>query len=252
MWSPICTEMYVTETLRKWPRAFDVVRTASRVFGRHDPLYLLLKSLLPRLGPHWTFLQAGAHDGLRNDPFREFILACPSRGILVEPWPRFYDLLRANYRHIAARLSFVRCALTYPAGEVVFHSFTEEFVHSNGLDPIVLSTAGMSQDHLLKQVHNSLITEASIATLRVPGFRVEDVMALSGFDHLDALFFDLEGHEPNIIDNLNFEAVRPRLVVYESKHLGKEALRIAEKFHTLGFELIECADDTVAFRSSSW
>ncbi|HBJ84561.1 MAG TPA: hypothetical protein DDZ88_11960 [Verrucomicrobiales bacterium] len=199
--------MNLTETLRRWPRAFDLARTASRIFGRHDSLYLSLKSILPKLGPDWTFLQAGAHDGLRNDPFREFILSYGARGILIEPWPRFYDKLRENYRHVSDKLSFVRCALTYPAGNVEFHSFTEEFVASNALDPIVLSTAGIHHSHLLKQVQNALINTDSIASMTVPGLCVEDVMSLSGLDHIDALFFDLEGHEPNILDHMNFAAV---------------------------------------------
>ncbi len=238
------------EFLRHWPRAFDAARTWSRLLGRHDALYLALREALPRLGRDWTFLQAGAHDGLRNDPFREFIVAHKGvRGVLVEPWPLYFERLRRNYRRQAGRLSFLRCVLTYPPQEVRFHSFTEAFVRQHQLDPILLSTAALDPAHLRKQVRHELLEEASIATLRVPGQTVEEIMRLAGFDRLDALFLDLEGHEPNVLMNLDVETTRTRLIVYESKHLGAEGGRVEARLRDLGFELRPCQDDTLAFRT---
>jgi FkbM family methyltransferase len=241
--------MKLVELLRKWPRAFDIARTASRACGRRDSLYCCLRDLLPRLGLQWTFLQAGAHDGLRNDPFREFVVGSSgATGVMVEPWPSYFKQLRKNYQAQAGRLHFLSCAITYPPTEVEFHSFTEEFVRANDLDPIVLSTAGMDRSHLHKQVKHDLLNSSAITTMRVPGLRVEDIMRLSGLDRIDALFFDLEGQEPTVLQNMDFAVVRPRLVVYESKHLGSDADAVRQKLEGLGFTLIPCDVDIVAFR----
>ena len=238
------------EILRQWPCVFDGARTLSRWLGRSDRLFLVLGEALSKLGGDWTFLQAGAHDGLRNDPFREFIISHRgARGVLVEPWPVYFERLRCNYRRQAHRLSFLSCVITYPPQVVEFHSFTEAFVNRHKLDPILLSTAALEKAHLYKQVRAELLDDYSIVTRRLPGRTVEEIMQLSGHDRLDALFLDLEGHEPNVLMNVDLEKLHTRLIVYESKHLGADAAQVESRLRSLGFQLQACEDDTLAVRA---
>ena len=43
------------------------------------------------------FIQVGANDGLMCDPIRQFIVKHSWGGILVEPVPDYFELLKKNY-----------------------------------------------------------------------------------------------------------------------------------------------------------
>lgn len=47
-----------------------------------------------------NFIQIGASDGLRWDPFRRFIIRDKWNGFFVEPLPNVFSILKNNYAYV--------------------------------------------------------------------------------------------------------------------------------------------------------
>src|SRR5947209_8058963 len=60
--------------------------------------------------PDLFFLQIGAHDGITDDPLRQYVLKYHWRGLLLEPQPRLFAQLKANYQS-EPQLMFENAAL---------------------------------------------------------------------------------------------------------------------------------------------
>src|SRR5690242_13997123 len=64
------------------------------------PSEIVWSEILLRLGSRpGTCLQIGAHDGKRHDPVHRLLIESDWAGILVEPVPRFFEKLVANYNN---------------------------------------------------------------------------------------------------------------------------------------------------------
>src|SRR5262245_48292496 len=100
--------------VRTRPALFDFCRAQSRLWLRRpDPAYEFFDAFSKGRRGQVTFIQIGANDGLRNDPIREFIVRDAWTGVLVEPLPDVFDLLKKNYSgRAAARLEFVNAAIS--------------------------------------------------------------------------------------------------------------------------------------------
>ena len=236
------------ENLRKYPRLIDAATSVSRKLGKQPEIYRVLKPALHRLGA-FSFLQAGANDGISHDSFREFVLMKQVHGILVEPLPFIFDQLRGNYRCKPSGLIFENCALSYPASTVNFFTLDPEFLKTIPAESKWLGeVAGMSREHVLKHLPKDKDWAKHIVELKVPAHTIEKLMQKNGLGSIDCLFLDLEGHEPNVLLNMDFEKVKPRLIVYEHMHLGEQRPVVDAHLKALGFTLQVCLQDVVATR----
>jgi hypothetical protein len=89
---------------------------------------------------------------------------------------------------------------------------------------------------------------AEIDQITVPCLSIEQIMERYTFHGFDCIFMDVEGHEGNILLNMDFAAVRPSLIVYEHIHLGHSRAKITQFLLGRGFQIEECSQDTIAYR----
>lgn len=69
--------------------------------------------------------------------------------------------------------------------------------------------------------------------------------ARHGIETIDLLLIDTEGSEPEILDQVDLESRRPRVLVYEHSLLSSaERARCTERVRRQGYEAIEEAADT--------
>lgn len=240
--------MSVRSFLQQYPVAHDLAKTASRYLGNQTDLYKQLYPALSRMRPI-TFLQAGANDGLTHDPFREYIVWKDTRGILVEPLPFFFELLQKNYRCKPAGLFFEKCALSNEPGEMSFYTLDPEYLKTIPYEPTLYGVAGFSYEHMEKHFPPESGLHQYIKEVRVPVRTIEDLMKSNGLNSIDCLFLDIEGHEPTILLNLDYEVVQPKVIVYEFLHLGDQRETVDNHLLARGFKLHQCDRDTVAIRS---
>ncbi len=240
----------IRDFLRKRPLLFDTVKAVSRICGNRTKLYDFLNRLLPQ-DEAVTFLQAGANDGITLDPYREFILRPNFRGVLVEPAPYPFKKLQAGYRHKTG-LHYEDCLISYPPGETVdFYTFSEEFL-AGRLDACQLSMlSSLSSEQLAQALAGQQDCRPHIVRTQVTGRTIEQLMLKHGYTGFDCLFIDIEGYEPRVLLSMDYALVRPKMIAFESLHLGSALDEVRAHLGTAGFRLFEFDHEMIAV-SAAW
>jgi FkbM family methyltransferase len=244
--SPIIKMNTLRIRLRRYPRLFDGAKWVSRKLGNRTALYSFLESHIPKHG-EVTFIQAGAADGLLHDPYREFILRGNMRGVLVEPLPFQFSALKRNYAH-KRNVFFENCAISYPANRIELFVLSEEFVADHPQREVLALQASTSRERFINSLSLCGAPEGwkHVMGITVYGKTIEEMMLQNGFDSFDCIFLDMEGYEPQVLLNLDFATVQPKLIVYEHVCLGASSVQIEGHLAANGFVLTRFAQDNVA------
>jgi FkbM family methyltransferase len=237
----------VTESLQRYPVLFDCLQRLNRKWRRQSPSYKALANYLPD-EQKFTFLQIGANDGITTDPYREFMIRQTFRGIAVEPVPSTFIKLQYNYQPYANVLP-LNCAVGYPPGKLPFYTWSTSFLEGKGQwGKELTGLAGFSREKLVDFLSSESSPDDCIEELIVPVRTVEELMDAHDFDQFDALFLDCEGHEQNILTNMDMQKVNPRLIVFEHTHFGERATEIEDHLAKHGFAFTHLQYDTLAYR----
>jgi FkbM family methyltransferase len=225
---------------------------AERVTGlldRHRPAprhrMLPLLEIFADLRPEAFFVQIGSHDGQQQDPLREVILRKRWRGIMVEPVPYVFERLRHHYGHLP-RVILENMAVASQDGPVPFyHLAPAEDAGRPGL-PIWFDALGsLRRDVVL--AHKPFIPDIAerIVELNVPAVTFASLCDRHGVQTIDLLHTDTEGYDAEILNQLDFERLKPTVIVYESLHLSEPDKRqCAARLRSRGYESYEYGLDT--------
>jgi hypothetical protein len=92
--------------------------------------------------------------------------------------------------------------------------------------------------------------ESRLTAAEVECVTLETLLRRSGLDRVDLLVIDTEGYDWEIIRSIDFEAWRPRLLVYEQYHLSPEDRNECRAhLRTVGYETMEEHFDTFCLDS---
>ncbi len=158
------------------------------------------------------FLQVGAHDGLTYDPMRLFVEQYRWRGILLEPQPRVFRQLVANYDGMPG-LIFENVAAAPVEGEVTLYTFAE----GGGLPAHATQLASFQRDALL---HNGHGYKGEILETRVPTVTISSLLKKHNVSEVDILQIDTEGFDFEVIKMIDFSEIKPSIINYESVMLS--------------------------------
>lgn len=204
-----------------------------------------LLNAFARAYPQARFLEIGANDGARFDPLAPFIADSEWTGVMIEPVPYVFDRLERN---LAAneRVAAANVAIAESSGSRPFYYLAEEVDDSHGTAIGWYDTIGsFDREHLLK--HRAVIPniEQRIETIDVPCVTVAEICNTHGIDNPELVLIDAEGYDAEIVASIDFEHVRPRLVIYEHHHLSAEAREACElRLRGFGYGLAEEGLDT--------
>jgi FkbM family methyltransferase len=172
-------------------------------------------------GSGLTFVQIGSYDGVSTDPLRKYIDRCGWRGVLVEPQSRPAAALRQLYAD-RPEIVIIEAAVDSEPGRRTM--FTVE-------GPNVPAWAGgmasFNREHLLR--HDYVLPGIShhIRETEVPCVTFEYVLEHLGGVPPDLLQIDVEGADGYLLSLFPFERVRPALVHFEIKNLGRSQKEVA-------------------------
>jgi FkbM family methyltransferase len=234
--------------VRSSPRIWDALRKMQRnVLKQNDPAYDFFRNYTRSHDGRVNFVQIGANDGLRNDPFREFIVQKGWKGILVEPLPDVLALLKRNYAAHRNKLRFVNAAITATDGSMTFFGFSENLLNSLSIEKRLdyqrkASFSRTHVEHYVPQQHRWGITETQVQCLSMTSLLQQHWNG----EPIHLLAIDAEGHEPNIIKAIDFDTFKPETIFYESHTLGDSGTELAEFLRTKGYETRSILGDTVA------
>ena len=201
--------------------------------------------------PDAFFVEIGANDGEQGSALREFVLTRPWSGIMVEPAPAVFERLSRNYSGID-RVSLENAAISDRDGHLPFFHLREadDPTPSPGSDwretrEWRQALGSLSRDQLLR--HAALIPdiEDRIVSTEVPGLAFESLCRKHHVQRIDLLVVDTEGHDYEIVRQIDFDAYRPRLLIYEHLHLQPADRRSCRQLlEAAGYELMEEFFDT--------
>lgn len=143
--------------------------------------------------PHdWYIIQLGGNVGLNiggGDPVWEYVRPCHWQGAILEPQPDVFAQLQANYADVAPRIQTLPWAISNLAGNFSMRGGGEQ--------------AGIN----IRQPGN-----ISVYTL-------QDLWNYLQPPVVHALVVDVEGHEERILYYQDIPSPKPRLILFERKHL---------------------------------
>lgn len=200
-----------------------------------------------------NFIQIGASDGLRWDPFRRFIIDNKWNGLFVEPLPNVFDILVNNYAYVKNQdLRFVNAAISIDDSEYIdIWSYSEEFCNSLSLEEKLRYLRKSSLDK--KHVESSLASFEDIASI-VKCFRVKCISInsliseYSADNQVDLFLIDAEGYDDKIVETINFELTQPKAILFEAHNLGERKKKISSFLEGKGYVVTDIGGDTVAQR----
>lgn len=209
-----------------------------------------------------NILQAGANDGVINDPLHRFLRAHPDQTqvILVEPQIALIPALTAAYA-FHPRHAIVPVAVG-AAGTLVLHQVRPDcwpdLVLGYGKDwPAYRAPTGVAsgqRETLLgwveKHYRGPLAAEEVIETVTVESVPTATLMARTGlFDRLDVLQIDVEGCDDLVIRASDIAVLQPKLIHFEAAHLSDARLTsICAELAGLGYETRRHGANSLATR----
>lgn len=206
-----------------------------------------LLALFAEQFPEAFVLQIGAAEGLIGDPLVDALAKTRWRALLVEPVPHLCAALRDRYRD-QKRIRIEQAAVSARDGEAPLYRLRttpgetpEWFNHLATLDRDVL----LRQRTAIPNI-DELVMEDRTATVRL-----NTLLARHQINAIDLLVIDTEGHDFEILRELDFTCVRPVLLMFEHQHLTVEEKAAAyELVHRNGYVFRETPEgDTIAWRT---
>ncbi|MBX2894291.1 MAG: FkbM family methyltransferase [Cyclobacteriaceae bacterium] len=200
-----------------------------RKTGR-DPIDQFLDSYSRSKSP-FHFVQIGASDGIFGDPIHTYIERDRWIGLLVEPIPAVFELLRFNYRRNKL-LKFENCAVGREEGTVGFYT----------------TPAKIFWDHYGSSQRSSLIPQSGYEKIQVRLLPFETLVKKHGLEKIQLIHTDTEGYDFEILKQIDFNKYQTEIILFEHIHLGQQLDVCYAHLKNLGFELIIGEQDTLAHR----
>lgn len=211
-----------------------------------DPALAALERFAAASGPI-RFLQLGSHDGLTNDPLHHLVVSHADwSGVVVEPVPEHFAALQATYAEMAGRVRFERAVVSDQSGRVPFYRLRDV----EGMPHALRQVGSLSRAHV-EQYASSLSAPSLVIEEDVASTTFADLMARQQMTRLDLLHMDIEGAEPLVLAQIDFDAPSaPRAVLFEHNHLSRRDFgHWMARLREVGYALAHGRQDTWAQRT---
>jgi FkbM family methyltransferase len=193
------------------------------------------------------FIQIGANDGVTHDRLHQFIVEGDWSGVLVEPVPYYFQRLQATYAAYP-NLRMENVAIGTEEGVREIYRIREGQAH---LPAWVNGMASLHLDVLMNHKWAIPDIEDHIVRDQIHCIRLETLLQKHHVEHLDLLAIDTEGHDYEVIKQIDFGRLRPQVITYEHKHLSKSDRRDCESLlHLHNYRISRQLGNTLALSTS--
>jgi len=205
-----------------------------------DLLDLAVQDLVRRV-PAVVFVQIGAHDGKTFDPIRPYVLQYGWTGVVVEPQPRIFGQLQANYAGQAG-IRLENCAVGPEDGRRDLYVFAE----GSGLPEHASMLASFGRENLENNTHGY---RAPIEAISVPTLTPRTLLRQCGLTTCNLLQIDTEGFDFVILMEFLRTGILPELIHFESAACSHEQRNtFLGEFQEHGYRVTTIGIDTLAYR----
>jgi FkbM family methyltransferase len=205
-----------------------------------DLLDLAVQDLVRRV-PAVVFVQVGAHDGKTFDPIRPYVLQHGWTGVVVEPQPRIFGQLQANYAGQPG-IRLENCAVGPEDGRRDLFVFAE----NSGLPEHASMLASFGRENLVNNTHGY---RANIEAISVPTLTPRTLLRQCGLTSCNLLQIDTEGFDFVILMEFLRAGIFPELIHFESAACTHDQRNtFLREFHQHGYRVTTIGIDTLAYR----
>lgn len=225
-------------------------RLRRRLFGEGPmpgPIHQVL-TMLSREAGTVRFVQVGSCDAGFGDPIIGFVREQGWSGLMVEPVPHVFDLLRARHGS-NPRLVLENLAIGDTDGTRPFYCLEPL---ANPPSPFYNQLGSFSRAHI--ESHERFFPGVSrhIREIQVPCLRLASLLRKHGITDLDLLHVDAEGHDFEVLKTLDFESIAPRLLLFELGHLPRAQREACSAFlEARGYRLLHEGRDCLALHAAA-
>jgi FkbM family methyltransferase len=197
--------------------------------------------------PDVRFLQVGAFDGVFGDALYPLIERHNLSGVLVEPQPRIFERLKANYARFAGRdFVFVNAAIAARDGTRSLYKIKADVSGPDWLYGI----ASFDKRVVLRHAREFTQLRPLVETAEVPCYTFATLFQTFAIERVDLLQIDAEGYDAELLRLFNVPARKPPIIRFEHKHLRRRDYEdIIEMLIDLGYKVAFCGFDTLAYRA---
>jgi len=185
------------------------------------------------------FVQIGSNDGVSGDPIHGYIMReREGTGILVEPFASAFRKLKMNYRK---------------RNDLIF----ENVAISDSDDKRKFYTIGQADGKIKKVAERlgsffpEIVKKRGVLEVRrkgVPCMAFQTLIKKHRVQKIDLLHMDTEGYDYHIIKSMKFDRIKPKIILYEDKHMTDLQRKFCEKLlQEQGYNLVRGRNDTLAY-----
>jgi FkbM family methyltransferase len=202
-------------------------------------------------------IQVGANDGINHDPIHKFVKRDKWRGLLIEPQPDVfrYQLFPLYMRDEGVFMENIAISDKISLMDMYKISFTRER-WATGLTTFHKPTLQDKVDRgdvdniaKRKGIKVPSQKEEYIDQVKVESKTFEFLRAKYKIQEVDVLQIDVEGFDFEVIKLYDLSQNKPKVIVFESRHLGNKEYAEAEQyFNDNGFAIKRKKGDSIAVR----
>lgn len=219
---------------------YDIVRFFPTVSNPFDVLPLLVNSHICS-GKDFFFIQIGANDGKFCDPIRDLVVQHDLRGLLIEPLPDVFKLLKQNYEN-STRLIFENVAISDKPGTFPFFRVIDESSGPSWWKGV----ASFDKNHLIKLG----VPLQNIKGCNVKAVTLKQLVEKYDLNEISLLQIDAEGYDYQILKSVMADGIKPRTINYEHSHLSQnEKFGCKKLLDEHGYKFLEIETNTIALLS---
>ena len=210
----------------------------------------LVRCEIQKQNGNFCFIQIGANDGQsRADDLGCYIQEFETVGIMVEPQPDVFLQLEQNYSN-SPGIALLNKAVHLSETSMTLYRFDPDMLQDRADLPLWARTNGIasfSRQHVLDHAKKLNLSPDTISDQDVDCITVDDLFSqISRVP--DLLKIDVEGYDFEILNALDLNRYRPRLIRFENLHMpDKQYQSIIDRFHAAGYRFLANRMDTTAY-----
>lgn len=173
------------------------------------------------------FIQIGANDGKSSDLIYDLVIKYKWKGILIEPIKYFFTKLKENYKEENHKLKFENVAISNKkeVREMYY------MVNTSKKYPYWVNGLGSFSTKNIEKHKNLLFDfdKSEIKKEKVKCISLKELLKKHKIKNIDLICMDVEGFEYEIFKQIDFKNIKPRMILFEHKHLEKKELNKIKK-----------------------
>ena len=211
--------------------------------------YLVRREVHRQQG-EFCFIQIGANDGQsRPDDLMDYVQDYSAVGLMVEPQPDVFSRLEQNFAEYPG-ISLINRAVHRDKNNITIYRFDPEILQTRTDLPVWAQTNGIAsfdRQHVVDHANRLKLGPGAIQAQSVDCISVDELIDLAPRVP-DLLKIDVEGYDFEILDALDPNLFRPRIIRFENLHMPAQKYQvIIHKLSAAGYRFLANRSDTTAY-----